>query len=458
MNQTLLTLVLTLFTLWSYLADAQTATPRLKKEEGYTRQGSIFVKTDSTYFEYPNLYVGDVWGNDFSEMHSFGRDSAQQSFEDNSYKSVFEYDANMRELSRTYYYYLNNAWNFDYKWQNTYNSQGQVTQYSRMGMVSGNLIEDYRITHTYNSNGHLVQRLEQKVSNGTATNDYNKLYTRDASGNMTDYVYQKWTNNAWLNDRRTVSTFKPTTNLADTVVRFDWVNNSWRSLSRDISEYNNAGLLTEVIKQSFNTNTQSFGNYLRETKAYNANNKLILYSFYTWISGNWRQDREISYQTYTGDFYGRATAKLQNYNTMQLENEYRYDNVFNQDGWRIKERTSKWINNNWVEEQYRDYTFETKQTTDINELKASITIGAYPNPFITNTIIEFDLSANQEGQISIYSINGQLVFNAIQMFSSGKNILLWNAEKENGEVLPAGLYLVQIKSQAGTSNFKLIKQ
>lgn len=457
MKQSLPVMMLMSFMLWYWGAKAQSVNYRLKIEEGFTKQGTGFVKVDSSYFNYPNATVGDEWGNDFSEYYSFGRDSANQLFKDNGYKTVFEYDANMRELSRTYYYLDNNNWEFDLKWENTYNAQGKVIKFSRFVLILGNLVEDYRITHTYNANGYLIQRLEQKVSSGTTTNDYNKLYTRDALGNLTDYVYQKWVNNAWENNRRTVSTFKAATTLADTVLQYDWVNNAWRTLTRDITTYNASGLVTENIKETFNQNTQAFGNYLRQTKSYNASNKLTLYTFYTWLASSWRIDREISYQTYTGDFFGRATVKEPNSTNNQLENVSRTDHVFNTDGWRIRSRDYNWENNAWVEVANRDFTFEAKQSTSVNEHVTIAELKAYPNPFSTNTIIEFEVTKQGETQVEIYSTTGQKVHQLLLYTPQGYNQFMWNGTDMKGDAVQAGIYVVRIQNGNHLQFTKLIK-
>ncbi len=431
---------------------------RLKTEEGYTKQGNVFIKVDSLYYNYPNPSVGDEWGNDFSEMYSFGRDSANQLFTDNGYKSVFEYDANMRELSRAYYYLDNNTWVLDLKWENTYNGQGQAVRFSRYILISNVLQENYRITQTFNTNGYLIERLEQQVSNGVTTNVNNKIYTRDANGNLTDYIYQTWNNNAWLNNSRTISTFVSGTALADTVVRYDWNNNTWRILSRDLNTYNANGLLTEKVYQVYNTNTQVFTNNKQEVQAYNANGNRALFSFYTWLNSNWRLDREITYQTYTGDFFGRLTVKQYNNTTMQMENESRIDNIFNTDGWRIRSRDYNWVNGSWEEIANRDFTFETKQATSVNENFVNAEMKAHPNPFTTNTIIEFESSENTELQLQITDLNGRVVFQKNLFAISGKNSLLWDASNVDSNELPAGTYIATIKNQYRTQTFKLLKQ
>lgn len=430
---------------------------RLKEEQGYTKQGNVFIKVDSLYYNYPNPSVGDEWGNDFSEMYTFRRDSANQLFSDNGYKSVFEYDANMKELSRTYYYLDNSNWVLDLKWEITYNGQGQAVKFSRYILVSNVLQENYRITRTFNTNGYLIEQLEQQVSNGVATNVYNKIYTRDANGNLTDYIYQTWNNNTWVNNSRTISTFITGTALADTVVRYDWVSNAWRPLSRDVNTYNTNGLNTLQNIEAYNTNTQLWDNYRKIEKSYNASGKISSWDDYSWI-GSWKLLVELSYTTYTGDYYGRCIRKEYDTNTGQTENRFRYDNVFNQDGWRIKNKQYEWLNNTWQEVSYTDYTFEEVVLSGISNLNEEKFIKAYPNPFTQNTFIEFETIRPGETTIEIYNTTGQKIqqyqVNTIQ----GANNLLWQGDDMNGYTVPAGVYLVRIQNGNSLQFTRLIKQ
>ncbi len=436
---------------------AQTGNYRLKTEEGYKKHDNSFAKIDSIYFNYPNPYVGDIRGNDFSEMHSFYRDSANQSFLENASKAVFAYDGNMKDTTRTYYYWNGTVWQLESKWVNQYNANGGLTNSSRFISDQGGLLENYRIVQTYNASGFTIERTEQELIAGNFVNKSQRIYGRDAAGNLTEFITKNWNNNAWQNVTRVVNTFQPSSTLVDTAARFDWTNNTWRPLSRDIYTYNSNGLITLQYQETYNTNTQIFGNYRRNESSYNTSGKIALYSEYFWISGNWKLLTEVTFITYTGDFYGRATRKEFDSNTNQMENRLRWDNTFNQDGWRIKNRQFEWLNNAWEETRFIDYTFEEILLSGVSKLAETNTLKAYPNPFQSNTILEFETPVSGIATIKIFSTTGQLVNETKLNTSQGTNNWLWNGDDSNGMALPQGMYVVQLQTANQINTFKLIK-
>ncbi|MDD3320238.1 MAG: FlgD immunoglobulin-like domain containing protein [Paludibacter sp.] len=83
--------------------------------------------------------------------------------------------------------------------------------------------------------------------------------------------------------------------------------------------------------------------------------------------------------------------------------------------------------------------------TSIKKIAEQINIGVmsqnYPNPFIVNTNIEFQLPADQKIRVVIYDLNGRTVRNlADRMFYSGKNTLIWDGTDDSGNRLNSGLY------------------
>ena len=61
----------------------------------------------------------------------------------------------------------------------------------------------------------------------------------------------------------------------------------------------------------------------------------------------------------------------------------------------------------------------------------------YPNPFNFSTNITIVLNSEDIIDIAIFDIGGRVVFSERYQFSSGKNIIQWNASGQ-----PSGLYLI----------------
>lgn len=89
-----------------------------------------------------------------------------------------------------------------------------------------------------------------------------------------------------------------------------------------------------------------------------------------------------------------------------------------------------------------------------------IKISNYPNPFNSSTLIVFTVPSqltNQNVQLSIYDISGQLISELInQNLPSGNYIYRWEAENFNGEKLTSGVYFYRISISDRTKSGKMI--
>ena len=69
----------------------------------------------------------------------------------------------------------------------------------------------------------------------------------------------------------------------------------------------------------------------------------------------------------------------------------------------------------------------------------------YPNPFNPITSIRYDLLLNSPVEIKIYNLLGNKVRNLINEFqNSGNKIVDWDATNNDGESVPAGIYLYSV--------------
>jgi len=77
----------------------------------------------------------------------------------------------------------------------------------------------------------------------------------------------------------------------------------------------------------------------------------------------------------------------------------------------------------------------------------------YPNPFSGITNIEFELKSSDHVNVTVYSITGaRVAVIANDQFAAGKHRLTWNASS-----LPAGYYILNIKTSTGTTVKKMTK-
>jgi hypothetical protein len=79
-------------------------------------------------------------------------------------------------------------------------------------------------------------------------------------------------------------------------------------------------------------------------------------------------------------------------------------------------------------------------------------VSVYPNPFINQLVFDFrDFSDNSPVTLSIYDVNGQLVF---VDNNCTNNLYTWNATG----IIPAGVYFYSVSSKDGNYRAKVIKQ
>lgn len=80
----------------------------------------------------------------------------------------------------------------------------------------------------------------------------------------------------------------------------------------------------------------------------------------------------------------------------------------------------------------------------------------FPNPFNPETRIEFNLGAEGFVSLNIYNIQGQLVRALVdESMPSGSHSVTWNGRDQNGELVPAGVYLYSLKCNDFTDSKKM---
>jgi len=68
----------------------------------------------------------------------------------------------------------------------------------------------------------------------------------------------------------------------------------------------------------------------------------------------------------------------------------------------------------------------------------------HPNPFNTNTIIEYKIQKSGFVNLKIYDINGKLVKTFSQNCQAGLNKTIWDGKNSGGDLVASGIYLYQV--------------
>ena len=104
-----------------------------------------------------------------------------------------------------------------------------------------------------------------------------------------------------------------------------------------------------------------------------------------------------------------------------------------------------------------EYTVLTTDIADI--LSGSQELNIYPNPFTDQTTITFNTAETSPVQLKVYNLKGMLlrVLDYIPG-SSNEQSIQWDGTDNARKPLPAGTYLLQLRSAKGTFSGQVIKR
>ncbi|MCB0852826.1 MAG: T9SS type A sorting domain-containing protein [Bacteroidetes bacterium] len=110
---------------------------------------------------------------------------------------------------------------------------------------------------------------------------------------------------------------------------------------------------------------------------------------------------------------------------------------------------------------YTDVRLEKpEQTLSVRELLSNgPELKVYPNPFTVSTNIAFELAEASDIEVSVITLNGQYLgkLTDSKFFPAGKHEMNWNGQLENGQIIPSGMYFLNIKTEKGFSIARLVK-
>ncbi|MBA3647204.1 MAG: T9SS type A sorting domain-containing protein [Chitinophagales bacterium] len=103
---------------------------------------------------------------------------------------------------------------------------------------------------------------------------------------------------------------------------------------------------------------------------------------------------------------------------------------------------------NWIAQLFNP----DLQFRNLNEsVESKSIVQVFPNPFSQSTTISFTLSQAEKISLNIYDLSGRVVkVLADEIINTGKHELEWNSTDQNGNIEPAGIYLLRM--QTGNEN------
>jgi hypothetical protein len=230
--------------------------------------------------------------------------------------------------------------------------------------------------------------LEEKL-NGVYVNS-EKASSTPASGPVAITLYQSWSGSAWEDDYRYQYTYSG--NFVNVSLEEFWTGTVWEPNYRYTSTYNAQNHLTEEKNESYINSSWSLVVAYRNTYNYSTDNRI-----FRWVTEEWDQ----------------------------------------------------W-NNAYVNYEKRDYFYGSfPQSVAVGKLNGFST---YPNPVNDLLFVEFEAKPNNTYQLSLFSVDGQLMHHQTISGVTGKQKIDVSTDQ-----LASGVYFVRVEGQNGVSIAKIVK-
>ena len=110
--------------------------------------------------------------------------------------------------------------------------------------------------------------------------------------------------------------------------------------------------------------------------------------------------------------------------------------------------------------KYGEAVFSLGKIEILEQLEMPITFSLeqnFPNPFNPTTLISFTIMEDQEVELNIFDIKGNLINSLLNgNIQSGNHSIEWNAIDENGMLVPAGIYFYSLQTNQQVLTRKMV--
>lgn len=172
-----------------------------------------------------------------------------------------------RKIAQRYDEYQNNAWVGKDSAVFGYNTQGLESDRLLVQGLGNNMWNNFlRNTSTYDAIGNITSRRTEIWTNNAWQNSTLYTYSYNSANSQTNILYQTWntSTSSWGNTGKIENTYNSNQDLTKRIA-YQWVNNAWEP----------------TTKQDYD---------------YNASNVLLTKFSYTYVNGNWQRFERWAYQ------------------------------------------------------------------------------------------------------------------------------------------------------------------
>jgi len=310
----------------------------------------------------------------------------------------------------------NETWVNVQKWTYTYDNGNLIEELIQI-WENETWVNYEKWTNTYDTNGNPIEWLGQQWQNETWVPSVKYTFTYYANQNVMELLVQRWLNETWINHAKFTATYDNNGNDTESLLQI-WENETWVNENKHTYSYDANGNLIEMLDQQWENET--WINNSKETYSYDANGNLIEELDQWWENETWINDEK---QTYSYDANGNLIEKL----NQRWENE-------------------TWINDEKSTNTYEQYVGIEDETEKVDLTPAKFTLSNYPNPFNSQTIIQFELPQASTLSLNIYNLRGELIksLSNEQRWAAGSHSLIWDGTDNQNRPVSSGVYLYHI--------------
>jgi hypothetical protein len=364
--------------------------------------------------------------------------------------SVYEYDAEGKLLKR---YYLDPVTNDSLR-RNAYayNKYGRITESIAENWNNGNwqVTSGYRYDRTYNDQGHEIEFKGSNFSNGVWEDSYKFVYIYDDKGNKIEYSYFNWKDGVWDKRAEYNFTYHDSISSPTSYTGLMYDNNL------EVARYKNDYIFDEKDRTSgyifynFIYTDSSWAITSRANYVYDENGGYVntseRFTDSVWVLSHRSSIYINSHKNFTG-------IKSESYIDQQWKITYESQYLYTYND-----------NNDIVEQIYRDWDYQNKVVKNASKDVYSdfqyftvagaadkitkLKVSAFPNPTTGLLTIQGETTENTELQIN--DLTGRLVVS--------KELSFGNSHQLDLSTVPAGIYILNIKSSKGVYSSKIVKQ
>ncbi|MCX7743944.1 MAG: T9SS type A sorting domain-containing protein [Flavobacteriales bacterium] len=423
-----------------------------ERSDYYEIGSSSWVFDDSLHFSYDNQN-GNVLTRTIKNYNTMS------SLWENSYRTQYSYDANgwlIEEVNQTW----NGAsWDNDYKYSYTRNGVGLATEKLNLYWNGASWQNYGRILYSYNTNNLIDVYTSLSWNNGTLTwdPDFRFLYQYDSYGNCNLFINQDWNGSNWLNDYKSNRYFIAY-NKFHYGYSYDWdnISNSWIYNTKDTVLFTGSNT-TEEYHYNWDNISSSWKNDYKNLLTYTPSNIILQLTQITWdnINSLWINNYRYAYTVDAQENYSSYLEESWDDITSTWVNSFKSTYFFNSENYQTYYKNENWNTglSQWVNDYQRYFWYEANPFASIVDVSNKYQLKVYPNPSSDVAILNFSISKPESITINIFNLSGSLVYQKQLTNSVGDITHIIHISE-----LSSGTYILQLQTENGIINKKLIKQ